>query len=123
MRAQRAELKSRRDHTRVAPGKRSAARGFGRKMISSLFSFSVSASSRRAETEKEKRQAVFVVLDPGRPSLRSVALGYHQAAPLGLRKGEPVVTADAGRPPICFQSLLAQRGCTQSLAHRMQLDV
>jgi hypothetical protein len=81
-------------------------------MISSLFSFSVSASSRRAETEKEKRQAVFVVLDPGRPSLRSVALGYHQAAPLGLRKGEPVVTADAGRPPICFQSLLAQRGCT-----------
>src|SRR5206468_640424 len=38
MRAQRAKLKSRRDDTIIAPGKRSAARGSGREMIS-LFSF------------------------------------------------------------------------------------
>ena len=51
-RAKRARLKSRWDDTRVAPGKRSAARGFGRKMISSLFSYSVSARLELAEKKQ-----------------------------------------------------------------------
>ena len=39
MRAERAKLKSQRDDMIIAPGKQSAARGYGGKMISSFFSF------------------------------------------------------------------------------------
>jgi hypothetical protein len=53
LRAQRAEMKSRRDDMIIAPGKRSAARGYGRKMISSFFP-SGWAPRRRAQPEGKK---------------------------------------------------------------------
>jgi len=53
MRAQRAKLKSRRDDTIIAPGKRSAARGYGRKMIP-LFSFGFGAPEARQTRRKKE---------------------------------------------------------------------
>src|SRR5206468_10220117 len=53
MRAQRAKLKARRDDTIIAPGKRSAARGSGRKMIS-LFSFWFGAPDARQTRRKKE---------------------------------------------------------------------
>jgi len=53
MRGQRAKLKSRRDDLIIAPGKRSAARGCGHKMIFSFFS-SCLARLLRAKQEEKK---------------------------------------------------------------------
>ena len=53
MRAQRAKLKSRRDDMIIAPGKRSAARGCGPRMISSFFTSGL-ARPRRAKPEEKK---------------------------------------------------------------------
>jgi hypothetical protein len=53
MRAQRAKLKSWRDDMIIAPGKRSAARGCGPRMISSFFSSGL-ARLRRAKPEEKK---------------------------------------------------------------------
>ena len=69
LRAQRAKLKSQRDDKTIAPGKRSAARGCGHKMISSFF------------------LPGWRVAQGG--GLGGLALGYYQAAPLGLRTGQP----------------------------------
>ena len=61
MRAERAQLKSRRDGLFVAPGKRSAARGWGRKLIHPFF-LSGLARSRRAKPERKKGFGVWGVL-------------------------------------------------------------
>jgi len=53
MRAERAKLKSQRDDMIIAPGKQSAARGYGRKMISSFFLL-VWRAWRRAKPEGKK---------------------------------------------------------------------
>ena len=53
IRAKRAQLKSRRDDMIIAPGKRSAARGYGRKMIASFFPSGL-ARLRRAKPEGKK---------------------------------------------------------------------
>ena len=53
MRAERAKLKSQRDDMIIAPGKQSAARGYGRKMISSFFPSGL-ARLRRAKPEGKK---------------------------------------------------------------------
>ena len=53
MRAERAKLKSRRDDPKVAEGKRSAALGYGLKMISSFFPSGL-APLRRAKPEGKK---------------------------------------------------------------------
>ena len=54
LRGERAKLKSRRDDMIIAPGKRSAARGYGRKMISSFFLL-VWRASGRAKPEEKRR--------------------------------------------------------------------
>jgi len=53
MRAELAKLKSQRDDMIIAPGKQSAARGYGRKMISSFFPSGL-ARRRRAKPEGKK---------------------------------------------------------------------
>jgi len=53
MGAERAKLKSQRDDMIIAPGKQSAARGYGRKMISSFFPSGL-ARLRRAKPEGKK---------------------------------------------------------------------
>ena len=53
MRAERAKLKSCRDDMPIAQGKRSAALGYGRKMIPSFFS-SGWAQQKRAQPEEKK---------------------------------------------------------------------
>jgi len=70
----------------IAPGKRSAARGWGAKLISSFFP-STLARRRRAKVEG-KKEVRCVVLYPGqRRRLRCAAagltLGYYHAAPSG----------------------------------------
>ena len=80
VRAHGAKLKSRRDDMTIAPGKRSAARGWGHKMICSLFSNLVCPASFRGKLDwKTERLGVGGVLPraaiasrscPGLPSCR-----------------------------------------------------
>jgi hypothetical protein len=102
----------------IAPGKRSATRGCGRKMISSLFPFPVWRASGAPDRKGKKGGWVWCVLYPGqRPRLRfaaaGLALGYFLAAPSGAaetpgvsttpeqfgRAGQQVASANAGRAP------------------------
>jgi hypothetical protein len=89
MRAERAKLKSRRVDLTIAPGKRSAARGYGRKMISSFFPSGL-ARQRRAKPEGKKE--IGVALYPGRrprrpcPGLLSCRLSEAQERRTGQNK-------------------------------------
>ena len=55
MPVQQARLKSRRDDLIVAPGKRSAARAYGRKLISSFF---LSGLARRRHAKPERKKEI-----------------------------------------------------------------
>jgi hypothetical protein len=94
MRVQRAKLKSCKDDVIIAQGKRSAALGYGPKMIFSFFPSGLARLRAKSEGKKE--------VEWGGPLPRAAAsaalLGYYQAAPLGLRKGEPDAGADSCRP-------------------------
>ena len=76
----------------IAPGKRSAARGYGRKMISSFFPSGL-ARLRRAKPEGKKEAGWGGVLP--RAAASAALLGYLLAAPLGRRRGEPRHGVDA----------------------------
>jgi hypothetical protein len=82
MRAERAKLKSCKDDMIIARGKRSAALGYGRKMI---LSFLPSGFARPvAQNRKGRKRLVGWALYPGG------GLGYYLAAPSGRRTGELV---------------------------------
>jgi hypothetical protein len=92
-RAERAKLKSQRDDMIIAPGKQSAARGYGRKMISSFFPSGLARLQAR-QTRRKKRGWVGGLFTPGGglpPSSDygeasgGLARGYYLAAPPGLR--------------------------------------
>src|SRR5215471_20838522 len=79
-RAERAKLKSCKDDTIVAQGKRSAALGYRRKMIS--FFPSGLARVWRAKPEGKKEVGVVWRFTQG-DGLGGLALGYYHAAPRG----------------------------------------
>src|SRR5262249_16794166 len=79
-RAERAKLKSCKDDTIVAQGKRSAALGYRRKMIS--FFSSGLARVWRAKPEGKKEVGVVWRFTQG-GGLGGLALGYYHAAPRG----------------------------------------
>jgi hypothetical protein len=80
----------------IAPGKRSAARGYGRKMISSFFPSGLPRML-SGQTGRKKRGCGVWAFTPG-GGLGGLARGYYQAAPPGLRKGEPQHAADRSQP-------------------------
>ena len=96
MRAELAKLKSQRDDMIIAPGKQSAARGYGRKMISSFFPSGL-ARRRRAKPEGKKEagwegslpRAAASRLHPITARQAAALPGAIIAAPPGLGKGEP----------------------------------
>jgi len=99
IRVRRGKMKSRRDDLIVAQGERgtSAALGYGRKMIFSLFSFSGLARLKRAKPEKEKGESLIVgVIYPGRRPRRPCP---------GLLSGRP-----SGAPERRTRTLQRTRG-------------
>ena len=103
----RAKLKSCKDDEIIAQGKRSAALGYGDKMI---FSFFLPVWRAAAAPNRKKKEEGWVALYPGRQSLRSFALGYCQAAPPGLRNGNPASFTGRGEDArFSFQRSLAPR--------------
>ncbi len=86
MRTEGAKLKSRRACLIIAPGQRSGARGYGRKMISSFF-LPVGGPPAR-QTGREKSDGVWWPFTRG-GGLGGLAPGYFQTAPPGLLQGEP----------------------------------
>ena len=87
MRAERAKLKSCKDDDIIAQGKRSAALGCGPKMISSFFPSGLARQGTRQTRRKKRGWVGWRVTQGG--GLGGLALGYYQAAPPGLRRGEP----------------------------------
>ena len=77
----------------VAQGKRSAALGGGPKIFSSFFSFRFGAPLARRTGRKKRGWVGWRVTQGG--GLGGLALGHYQAAPLGLRTGEPGAPAAA----------------------------
>ena len=97
MRAERAKPMSRRDEMIVAQDKRSAVLGYGREIITSLFSRFGLAVERPAKPNLEKKGDWWLGgLYPGRQSLRSFAPGYYHPAlsraPETRRLGSPPTT-------------------------------
>ena len=108
MRAERAKLKSQRDDMIIAPGKQSAARGYGRKMISSFFPSGL-ARLRRAKPEGKKEAGWEDSLPRAAASAalpRAIVL-----PPLpGLRRGEPgSYTGRRASGFVCISGPLARR--------------
>ena len=86
MGAERAKLKSRRDDVRIAPGKRSAARGYSHKRISSFFPSGL-APPRCAKPEGKKEIGLGGFLP--RAAAATLPWAIIRPPPPGLRKGEP----------------------------------
>jgi hypothetical protein len=100
MRAERAKLKSLRDDMTIAPGKRSAARGYGRKMISSFFPSGL-APLWRAKPEGKKRGWGSGPLP--RAAASAALPGAIIMPPLRGRNGEPDASSIRSREPLHFR--------------------
>ena len=85
IRVDRAKLKSCRDDMILAQGKRSAALGYGRKMIPTFFP---SGFARPGRAKPEGKKVVGSLGSLPRAAASAVLLGYYHAAPSGRRTGE-----------------------------------
>jgi hypothetical protein len=93
MRAQRTRIKALEGRHVIAPGKRSAARGYGREMISSFFPSGLPRMF-SGQTGRKKRGWIGWSFTPG-GGIGSLAQGYYLAAPEGRWKCEDAPTNGA----------------------------
>jgi len=97
MRVERAKLKSCKDDEIIAQGKRSAALGYGRKMIRSFFP---SGFARPGRAKPEGTKEVGWLGSLPRAAASATLLGYYLAAPSGHRRTGELPSGINEPPPV-----------------------